>query len=77
MSEWRKEHHFDGRLVMLGYGSIGQGVLPLLLRHIEMRPEQILIVKPSSLGDIIHSLPVLWELRRLYPEAYIDRKSVV
>src|SRR3990172_2330533 len=32
---------------------------------------RILIVKPSSLGDIIHSLPVLWELRRLYPEAYI------
>ena len=34
-------------------------------------PRRILIVKPSSLGDIIHSLPVLWELRRLYPEAYI------
>ncbi|MBI5406108.1 MAG: D-glycero-beta-D-manno-heptose 1,7-bisphosphate 7-phosphatase [Nitrospirae bacterium] len=33
--------------------------------------KRILIVKPSSLGDIIHSLPVLWELRRLYPEAYI------
>ena len=32
---------------------------------------RILIVKPSSLGDIIHSLPVLWELRRLYPEAHI------
>lgn len=48
MGEWRKEHRFDGRLVMLGFGSIGQGVLPLLLRHIEMRPEQILIVKPSA-----------------------------
>lgn len=50
MGEWRKEHRFDGRLVMLGFGSIGQGVLPLLLRHIEMRPEQILIVKPSPSG---------------------------
>lgn len=48
MGEWRKEHRFDGRLVMLGFGSIGQGVLPLLLRHIEMRPDQILIVKPSA-----------------------------
>ena len=27
---------FDGRLVMLGFGSIGQGVLPLILRHIDM-----------------------------------------
>ena len=50
MSEWRKEHRFDGRLVMLGFGSIGQGVLPLLLRHIEMRPEQILIIKPTAKG---------------------------
>lgn len=32
---------------------------------------RILIVKPSSLGDIIHSLPALWELRRLFPEAHI------
>ncbi|HEX6705978.1 MAG TPA: saccharopine dehydrogenase NADP-binding domain-containing protein [Albitalea sp.] len=37
-------------MVMLGFGSIGQGVLPLLLRHIEMQPAQILIVKPSAKG---------------------------
>jgi homospermidine synthase len=41
---------FDGRLVMLGFGSIGQAVLPLLLRHIEMRPDQIEILKPSADG---------------------------
>ena len=29
-----------GRLVMLGFGSIGQGVLPLILRHIDMPREQ-------------------------------------
>jgi homospermidine synthase len=50
MNEWRQEHRFAGRLVMLGYGSIGQGVVPLLLRHIDMRPAQILIVKPSAKG---------------------------
>jgi homospermidine synthase len=50
MSEWLKEHRFAGRLVMLGFGSVGQGVVPLLLRHIEMRPEQILVVKPHSGG---------------------------
>mgnify|MGYP000081805663 CR=1 FL=1 len=37
--------------------------------HSEVR--RILIVKPSSLGDIIHSLPVLWALRKTYPDAYI------
>lgn len=34
-------------------------------------PERILIVKPSSLGDIVHALPVLAELRRTYPHAQI------
>lgn len=50
MNEGRKEHRFEGRLVILGFGSIGQGVVPLLLRHIEMRPEQMLIIKPHAGG---------------------------
>jgi lipopolysaccharide heptosyltransferase I len=33
---------------------------------------RILIIKPSSLGDIIHSLPVLVALRKLYPDGYIS-----
>ena len=35
---------------MLGFGSIGQAVLPLLLRHIELAPSQIEILKPSADG---------------------------
>ncbi len=35
---------FSGRLLMVGFGCIGRGVLPLLLRHIDMRPEQMRIV---------------------------------
>ncbi len=31
----------------------------------------ILIVKLSAIGDVIHTLPSLAELRRLYPEAHI------
>ena len=34
--------------------------------------ERILLVKPSSLGDIVHALPVLAGLRRRYPSAHID-----
>jgi len=45
-----KEVRFDGRIVMLGFGSVGQGVLPLLLRHIELRPDQIMVIKPHSHG---------------------------
>ena len=41
---------FKGRLLMIGFGCVGQGVLPLLLRHIALEPGQIRILDPSSEG---------------------------
>ena len=32
---------------------------------------RIALIKPSALGDIVHSLPVLTALRRRYPDAHI------
>jgi lipopolysaccharide heptosyltransferase I len=40
------------------------------LRHREF--SRILIIKPSAVGDVVHTLPVLDKLRRRYPEARID-----
>jgi lipopolysaccharide heptosyltransferase I len=34
--------------------------------------DRILLVKPSSLGDIVHTLPVLHGLRARYPKAKLD-----
>jgi homospermidine synthase len=45
-----KHTAFSGRLVIIGFGSIGQGVLPLLLRHIEIRPDQIAIITAEPRG---------------------------
>src|SRR3954454_3383057 len=45
-----KHTAFSGRLVIVGFGSIGQGVLPLLLRHIDLRPHQIIIVTAELRG---------------------------
>jgi heptosyltransferase-1 len=39
------------------------------LRHYEAR--RIVIIKPSSLGDIVHALPVLSAMRERYPKAHI------
>src|SRR5258707_3392193 len=39
-----------GRLVIVGSGSIGQPVLPLLLRHIDIRPDQITIISAEPRG---------------------------
>ncbi len=33
---------------------------------------KILIVKLSSLGDVLHNLPIVWDLRTKYPDAQID-----
>jgi len=34
-------------------------------------PQRVLIIKPSAVGDIVHALPVLPRLRRLWPDARI------
>lgn len=34
-------------------------------------PRRILILKPSSLGDVIHALPALHALRRAWPQAHV------
>jgi lipopolysaccharide heptosyltransferase I len=34
--------------------------------------QRILLIKPSAVGDVIHTIPVLAKLRRRYPNARID-----
>jgi homospermidine synthase len=49
----RNEVHveFTGRIVMVGFGSIGQGILPLILRHIGTSSERITIVTAEDKGS--------------------------
>ena len=42
---------FKGRIVIVGFGSIGQGILPLILRHIDAKPAQITIVTAEDRGQ--------------------------
>jgi len=44
---------FSGRIVILGFGAIGQAILPLLLRHVGMPPSRIEIVGPSRGADTL------------------------
>lgn len=41
---------FPGRLTIVGWGAIAQGVLPLLLKHFTLRSEQIAIVTADAEG---------------------------
>ena len=41
---------FAGRIVFVGFGSIGQGVLPLILRHVGISADRITIVTAEDKG---------------------------
>lgn len=50
MDRQTKHTAFAGRLVIIGFGSIGQGVLPLIIRHIDMPADRITIVTAEEQG---------------------------
>jgi homospermidine synthase len=51
MSTYKTYSGFSGRIVIIGFGSIGQGTLPLILRHIVIPPERITIVTADDAGS--------------------------
>ena len=51
MARTTKFVKFRGRLVIVGFGSIGQGILPLILRHIDMKASQVTIVTAEDRGQ--------------------------
>jgi homospermidine synthase len=50
MSEHEVHVTFAGKIVFVGFGSIGQGVLPLILRHIGTSADRITIVTAEAKG---------------------------
>ncbi len=64
---------FSGRLVILGFGSIGQGVLPLILRHIDMPVEAITIVTAEARGqEVALEYGVRFEIMPVTRDNYRD-----
>jgi homospermidine synthase len=53
MSSQKLHVEFPGRILLVGFGSIGQGVLPLILRHIAVSPDRITIVTAEEHGRAI------------------------
>jgi homospermidine synthase len=62
---------FSGRLVIVGFGSIGQGALPLILRHIDLDPRKITIVTAEDGGrDVAAEYNIRFVKERLTPGNY-------
>ncbi|MGO9933969.1 MAG: homospermidine synthase [Steroidobacteraceae bacterium] len=51
MSNHEVHVKFAGKIVMVGFGSIGQGILPLILRHIGTSSDRITIVTAEDKGS--------------------------
>lgn len=46
-----EKYKFNGNILVIGCGSIGQGILPLLLRHFTVTPDRITVVTADSRGE--------------------------
>ncbi len=53
MGDWPVYATINGPIVMIGFGSIGRGTLPLLLRHFKFDTSRMVVVDPSDSGRSI------------------------
>ena len=66
-----KEVQFIGRLVILGCGVIGQGVLPLIFRHMDIRASQVTIITADGRGaDVAAHYQVPFVVNPITPANY-------
>ncbi len=66
-----KYFKFQGKIVFIGFGSVAQGVLPLLLRHIDMPRERISIITAHDRGRAeAASFGIRYEINPLTRENY-------
>jgi homospermidine synthase len=48
MTDWPVHARFDGPIVMIGFGSIGKGTLPLIERHFTYDPARLVVIDPDD-----------------------------
>ena len=48
MLHWSRHGRIAGPIVMIGFGSIGKGALPLIERHFEFDRERFVVIDPSD-----------------------------
>jgi len=67
----RQPASFTGRLVMLGFGCVGQGMLPVLLDEFGIQPSRVKILKPSAdASGVAAALGVEVRVQELQPGNY-------
>ena len=72
MTDWPVYGRIDGPIVIIGFGSIGSGTVPLIQRHFEFDPARMVIVEPEDYSDLIAERHpgVTFIRKELTPENY-------
>ena len=48
MTQWPRHGRIEGAIVMIGFGSIGKGTLPLIERHFDYDKEHFVVIGPDD-----------------------------
>jgi homospermidine synthase len=48
MTQWPRHGRIDGAIVMIGFGSIGRGTLPLIERHFDFDKRHFVVIDPDD-----------------------------
>ncbi|QQA42084.1 homospermidine synthase [Pelagovum pacificum] len=63
----------DGPVVMIGYGSIGQGTLPLIQRHFEFDADKLVVIEPNAeKAKMVETLGIRCVTEQVTRENYRD-----
>lgn len=62
---------FNGKIIIIGFGAVGQATLPILFRHINIHPERVIIVTGDERGvDVAKKYGVEFKVIPLVKENY-------
>ncbi len=71
MTDYPVHARFDGPIVMIGFGSIGKGSLPLILRHIAFDRRRMVVIAPDDADRAIaEQAGIRFEKLALTPDNY-------
>lgn len=78
MSNNQHNTSFNGKIIIIGMGSIAQGLLPLLFRHIDLDRTKIICIAADDYGkEIASSYNIEFMLHRLTPDNYYEVLSTL
>jgi homospermidine synthase len=73
MAEYKKHVTFKGKILLVGFGAVGQGTLPLILRHIDMPRENVKIITAEDWGrEIAEEYGISFTVEPLVRENYLS-----